>query len=95
MSGSLTHINADDATQIVREHFNPRLRVVAVRCIHTGPVNVVYEWRTDGHPAELIAKICPKPNDLGLHQEMAALRWYRANTRVPVPEPHAVCALLR
>ena len=60
MSGSPTHISADAATQIVREHFDPRLRVVAVRCIHTGPVNVVYEWRTDGHASELIAKICPK-----------------------------------
>lgn len=89
MTASPMHLDTRAATQIVRDHLDAKLNVVAVRRRHTGPVNVVYEWHTDGEPADLIAKICDQPNDLGLHHEMAALQWYRRHTRVPAPQPYA------
>ncbi len=90
MTAAPIPIDASAATRIVRDRLDPSLTVTTVRRMHGGVSNAVYEWLTDGQPAAIVAKLAPPEQDAALHQEFAALRWYRQHTRLAVPEPY-VC----
>jgi len=79
------------ATELARAALGRPLTVTALRPLHGGMVNAVQEWATDGQPPLIVAKLCPDPADVFRH-EFETLRWYRARTRFPVPEPYGCLA---
>ena len=81
------HVDEAQATAIVRAVLGRPLTVTAMRPLHGGMVNAVYEWATDGAPALLVAKLSAEKGDSFEH-ESRTLRWYREHTHFPVPEPY-------
>jgi len=91
MTASRSQTDTEIATAIVRESLSSNLTVLSVQPLHGGMVNTVEKWFTDGHPAALVAKVSPQPNNKDLLAEFESLKWYRRNTSFPVPEPY-VCS---
>lgn len=88
MTAPTAYLDAAQATEVLRRHMNPSLSVRAVRRLHHGPVNSVYEWELDGDGGTLVAKVSGRSHDPTLEREFAAHEWYREHTRVPVPKPY-------
>jgi len=87
--GSSATLNTSAATALVQVHFDPHLRVVRTRALHGGMVNRVEEWRTDGQPPAIVAKLTETEHHEGFHAELESLRWFRQHTAFPVPQPYA------
>jgi len=83
-----TTISRESATEIARVLVGGHLTVTGMERLHGGMVNSVLELTTDGEPARIVAKLSGQPGHKGFERECRVLRWYRANTRFPVPEPY-------
>jgi len=84
-----TTLSLEQATELLRAHLSDSLTVTGIRRLHGGMVNSVLELSTDGRPRSVVAKLCGRPGHTAFERELRALRWYRANTAFPVPEPYA------
>lgn len=74
------------AASIVRQCVGAGLSVVAMHELRGGMINRVQEWRTDGVPSALVAKVNDRPADAAaLHEELVCLRWCAQHTNLPVP----------
>ena len=62
-------IDTETATAIVRDNVDRKLSVTSILPLHGGMVNQVEEWRTDGEPASIVAKITEAPNEQGFFEE--------------------------
>jgi fructosamine-3-kinase len=82
-------VDRSTATALVRAHVDPALTVTRIEPLHGGMVNQVVRWRTDGEPADIVAKLTPAPDHGGFRGEYESLDFYRRQTRFPVPEPYA------
>ena len=89
-SESRIEIDTDAATAIVQRRLFPGLRVVAQRKLYGGSVNRVLEWRTDGEPATIVAKLNDAASARGFERERASLQIYHEHTTLPVPDVWAV-----
>ncbi len=89
--GSLT---LDTATALIQRYVDPGRKATRVRKLHGGMVNKVYEILMDPgpDPASVVAKLNTHHHEDLFRHEYAVLKWYRKNTRLPVPEPIAVIA---
>ncbi|MEE9403631.1 MAG: fructosamine kinase family protein [Algisphaera sp.] len=88
-----TKIDIDQATSIVRRKLGlSDLRVTGLRMLYGGSINRVIEWKTDGEPASVVAKLNNSHNVRMFEREMASLQIYREHTTLPVPETYAVLA---
>jgi len=89
MSGRGQFISPRLATQLLRRHVNPLVTVTDVRKLYGGSINRVLEFVLDREPGSVVAKI----NDHGasgvFSAEADSLRFFRAHTHFPVPEPLA------
>ncbi len=85
-------IGLDQATSIVQRKLFPGLRVVAQRKLYGGSINRVIEWRTDGEPASIVAKLNNSRNVAVFERERASLQIYRDHTCLPVPRVWTVLA---
>ncbi len=83
-----TTISRESATELVRALVGRPLTVTAIDRLHGGMVNSVLELTTDGEPRKIVAKLSSEPGHAGFEWECRVLRWYRANTGFPVPEPY-------
>jgi fructosamine-3-kinase len=81
------HVDAAAATVIVRAVLRKPLTVAATRPLRGGMISAVSEWTTDGEPRQLVAKLSPKSGNI-FAGEYRMLRWFRAHTNLPVPEPY-------
>ncbi|MCK4373885.1 MAG: phosphotransferase, partial [Candidatus Brocadiae bacterium] len=83
-----TEISTDCATELLRAFVGGHLTVTGIRRLHGGMVNSVLELATDGEPPLIVAKLSAEAGNGGFEWECRVLRWYRANTNFPVPEPY-------
>ncbi len=77
------------ATDLLRRHVNPLVKVVDVRKLYGGSINRVLEFVLDREPGSVVAKIHDRGAADSFTSEMASLRYFRVNTHFPVPEPLA------
>lgn len=82
-------VNPKLATQLLRRHVNPLVRVTDVRKLYGGSINRVLEFVLDREPGSLVAKIHDQGAADSFAAEMASLRFFRDRTHFPVPEPLA------
>ncbi len=84
------NIDADVATQVVRQYLDPGLTVVRVAKLHGGMINRVYVLMTDGEPGAIVAKTHDAQRVEIFRHEAAGLRYLREHTNLPVVQPLAV-----
>eukprot|EP00752_Nemacystus_decipiens_P015906 g14214.t1 len=77
------------ATILLRKYFNPLITVTDVRKLYGGSVNRVLEFILDRDPKTIVAKIHDNSATVSFQAEAQSLRYYKAHTRFPVPEPLA------
>lgn len=77
------------ATELLRRHVNPLVRVTDVRKLYGGSINRVLEFVLDREPGSVVAKIHDRGASDNFTAESASLRFFREKTRFPVPEPLA------
>ncbi|MEM6392498.1 MAG: fructosamine kinase family protein [Planctomycetota bacterium] len=78
------------ATELVRTHVGLGLTVVRSERLYGGSINRVLRWETDGEPGYVVAKLNTARSLRAFRGEFDSLRWFGANTSLPVPEPIAV-----
>jgi fructosamine-3-kinase len=77
------------ATDLLRRHVNPLVRVTDVRKLYGGSINRVLEFVLDREPGSLVAKIHDRGAGDSFVAELDSLRFFRDKTHFPVPEPLA------
>ncbi len=85
-------LETDFATDLVKRYVDPDLTVTAVRHLHGGMINHVYELVTEGSatgPASVVAKVNEAGKSGAFQRELEVLRFYRSETEMPVPRPYA------
>ncbi len=80
-------LSLDEATTLVRRHYDADRSVYRVRRLNGGMVNHVLQLFTDGQPESVVAKLNTPAHASLLAREAETLRWYREHTKLPVPEP--------
>ncbi len=78
------------ASAVVQSLLDPSLGVVNSRKLWGGSISRVVEWRTDGTPRLIVAKLNRAEHLDAFRREFDSLRFYRSETRLPVPKPLAV-----
>lgn len=77
------------ATALMRRHVNPLVTVTDVRKLYGGTNSRVLEFMLDRTPGSVVAKVLDSGAAGIFNAEIESLRFYRAHTHFPVPEPLA------
>lgn len=77
------------ATELLRRHLNPLVKVTDVRKLYGGSTSRVLEFILDREPGSVVAKVHDAKASGAFNAEMQSLRFFREHTHFPVPEPLA------
>ncbi|MGF1449868.1 MAG: fructosamine kinase family protein [Opitutales bacterium] len=80
------------ASAIATAALGRSVEVLERRPLSGGKINAVEAWRLDGSPGDVVVKIDLRGQGGALTREAGYLRYLRAHTHLPVPEPLGLSA---
>jgi fructosamine-3-kinase len=81
-------LTKENLSVLATQALGVRIRCEGYTVLTGGCWNRVIAVATNGGRQHLVFKITPQPGDAALQREFAVLRYFRAHTAMPVPQPY-------